>query len=182
VRVGTFVPTPKAPQPYHTFDSWAMSTMSGSAGWSVRAKLHDMSTNEAGATQAGALLEDAIALVLLDEQKAQRYTAIELQERSGVKSRVWTHYLISRTREIPTSAWVAIGGALGMSPQEVIDRASRTIGALSPDDLALLVKVQGRTRVDLMRQLAEGGGVADPRGRARDDEDDGPTSYVRRSA
>jgi hypothetical protein len=159
-----------------------MSSMSSSAGWPIRAKLHTMSTNEVGATQAGALLEDAIALVLLDEQKSQRFTAIELQERSGVKSRVWTHYLISRTREIPTSAWAAIGGALGLSPQEVIGRAGRILDALSADDVTLLSKVQGRTRVDLMRQLAEGGGVADPRGRARADEDDGPTEYVRRSA
>jgi hypothetical protein len=163
-----------------------MSSPSHSTVWSVCAKMHDMSNDSSGAQNAGALFEDAIALVLLDEVKTQRWTAMEIQKRSGIKAGSWGNYLVKRDRDIPTMAWVAIAEALGMTPDQVVTRAGAVLDKLSPDDMVLLLKVRGRTRVDMMRQLTEEGGAADPPVRANLDVDDGVTrsddGRMRRSA
>lgn len=134
--------------------------------------MHTMSTNQTGAEWAGALLEDAIAATLLNEMADQRYTATQIQTRANVKARSWGNYYVNRSREIPTWAWVATGEALGLDPIEVIRRARALVALLDPTQTELMVGLGGRTRVQMLREIARGG-VVDPKGRARGDVDDG---------
>lgn len=131
-----------------------------------------MSTNSTPSAYIGALLEDAIALILLDEMSDQRYTATEIQKRSGVKPRSWANYYVNRSREIPTWAWVATAEALGIDPVDLIRRARMVVDILDDTQAELIAGLTGRTRVDMLRQIT-GGGAADPRGRSRADQDDG---------
>lgn len=134
-----------------------------------------MSNNSAGAENAGALLEDCIAVVLLEEMKHQRYTATQIQELAGVKPRSYANYMVNRSREFPTWAWVSIGGVLRMDEVDVIRRARILRNSLDATQVEILSALPGKLRVDTLRQIAagRGGGVADPRGRTRADQDDG---------
>jgi hypothetical protein len=127
-----------------------------------------MSNENGEAVRAGALLEDAIAVVLLNETKNQRYTATEMQKLSGVKSRSWGNYLVNRSREIPTSAWVSIGAALGMDEVEVIRRARALRDSLTHTQVELLAGVSGRVRVDMMRDIDAGRGGKGQSGASED--------------
>ena len=157
---------------YLTIFTNAIGTRDHSQNKRVCAKLHDMSTNSSGAEWAGVLLEDAIAVVLVNEMTEQRYTATEIQKRSGVKPRSWANYYVSREREIPTQAWVATGAALGLDPVEVIRRARLIVDSLDAAQVELLAAMSGRTRVQMLREIVRGGSVG-PRRLARADEDDG---------
>lgn len=79
----------------------------------VPVKLHAVDSKE----------EAALVDVILDEVKAQRYTATEMQARTGIKSRSWQNYFRQRARPIPIKAVYAIADVLGMPGSELMRRA-----------------------------------------------------------
>lgn len=157
---------------YITVFTCAIGSNDHSVTRRICAKLHDMSTSSAGAEWAGVLLEDAIAVTLLGEMKAQRYTATEIQKRASIKPRSWGNYYVNRSREIPTWAWVSTGAALGLDAVEVVRRARVLVESLTHTQSELLSGLSGRTRIQMLQEIA-GGGVTPPKGRHNPDVDDG---------
>jgi hypothetical protein len=116
--------------------------------------MHDMSNN--ATHDAGALLEDAVAAVILDEMDKQRYTQVELQRMSGVKSRTFANYFTARSRSIPTPILAAVAEALGLTGSEILRRAEQRIALIDDTEAELLAGMSGRPRMLAMRRYVRG--------------------------
>lgn len=72
-------------------------------------------------------LEQALADEIVAEVARQRYTATEMQRRTGIKSRTWQNYMVQRTRPIPLTVVYDVAAVLGLTGSELMARAEARV-------------------------------------------------------
>lgn len=129
----------------------------------IRAKLHDVSTNDAP-RDTGNLITYAIACEFLDEIDARYLSTPKVRARSGISARSWSSYFNGHTDGVPLTQWEKVAGALGMRASTFLARAENRLDSLSDTDLELMRGLSGPAAMMVMRDRGrnEAGGRAEP--------------------
>ena len=125
--------------------------------------------------------QHALAAEIRAEMAAQRITATEMQQRTGIKHASWRNWLVTAVRPVPYPELEAVCDVLGVNLSEMLRRAEVRAVARSPLDAGtaqLEAMLTDRTRRDVDEARRKEGGSGDPQIRRSPGEDEGPTSVA----